>query len=71
MAITEDIDRDIPILSIDGRLDGSTSDEVTAVVLKRVPDVPALVLDLRDVTYVSSAGLRVMIMAAKAARASK
>lgn len=71
MAITEDTDHDVAVLSIDGRLDGSTAEEVTAVVLKRVPEVPALVLDLRAVTYVSSAGLRVIILAAKAARAAK
>ncbi|WP_269585352.1 STAS domain-containing protein [Roseibium sp. Sym1] len=71
MEIAEHMDGGVKLLSLNGRLDGSTSEHVTEAVLKRVPDTPVLVLDLHEVTYISSAGLRVLIIAAKAARGAK
>lgn len=68
MNITEFTDRDITVMAIAGRIDGATSAEAEAATLETLAKVPALVIDLRQVDYVSSAGLRVILKAAKAAR---
>jgi anti-anti-sigma factor len=49
-----------------GRLDSNTSDEFHALVAERLRSgVSRLVIDLTGVDYVSSAGLRVLLLAAK------
>jgi anti-sigma B factor antagonist len=68
MNITEYVDREVAVLALSGRIDGATSGEAEAATLARLGAVSALVIDLRQVDYVSSAGLRVILMAAKAAR---
>ncbi|NIZ07985.1 STAS domain-containing protein [Pseudooceanicola sp. HF7] len=70
MNITEYTDRDVAVMSISGRIDGTTSAEAETAILARIPSVPALVLDLQHVDYVSSAGLRVVLKGAKSARSS-
>lgn len=54
-----------------GRLDNSTTGTAEGAILGSF-SAPAsrVILDMRDVAYVSSAGLRVVLMAAKRARAS-
>ena len=53
-----------------GRVDSSSSAAFEAALLPRIRDgARRVVLDLSGVEYVSSAGLRVMLMAAKAAKA--
>ncbi|QPM90251.1 STAS domain-containing protein [Pseudooceanicola algae] len=70
MNITEYTDRDIAVTGVGGRIDGTTSAEAETAILARLAEVPALVVDLQHVDYVSSAGLRVILKAAKAAKAS-
>ncbi len=55
------------ILALDGRLDSVTSAEVEARMLAQLGRGP-LVADLTAVRYVSSAGLRVLLKAAKEAK---
>jgi len=68
MNITEFTDRDIAVMAIAGRIDGATSADAETATLETLGKVPALVIELRQVDYVSSAGLRVILKAAKAAR---
>ncbi len=52
-------------LHIGGRLDTITSPELEKVINTLPPDVSALVLDMKELSYVSSAGLRVLLVAQK------
>ena len=51
---------------VEGRLDVSTSPELRKKIAEISEAVTRLVMDFRDVTYVSSAGLRVLLAAHKA-----
>lgn len=68
MNITEYIDRGVAVFAISGRIDGATAAEAETAILAWLNSVRALVIELRQVDYVSSAGLRVILKAAKAAR---
>lgn len=58
-------------LGLSGRLDGTTVQAVEAAFLKELEaGAKHFVFDLRDLDYVSSAGLRVMLLAAKKTRAA-
>ncbi len=50
-------------LFLSGRLDTLTAPQLDAAVKEISPDAKRLVMDLTDLEYVSSAGLRVIIMA--------
>ncbi len=57
------------VLELDGRLDGSTAEPLYLTLLGLIAEAPSrLVLDLGGMSYVSSAGLRVLLLAAKQAR---
>lgn len=58
------------VVSVSGRLDSSTAGELEAVLPPRVREQKAVILSLADVPYVSSAGLRVLLIGAKAAKAA-
>ena len=58
------------VLALDGRLDSVTAPEVEARLLALLARGP-VVADLSAVRYVSSAGLRVLLKAAKQARAAE
>ena len=70
MDIREDTRGDACLVAVSGRLDSNTAAALEAVLPARVKDNPKLILDLADTPYVSSAGLRVLLIAAKAARAA-
>ncbi|MBR0649443.1 STAS domain-containing protein [Roseomonas terrae] len=54
-----------------GRLDNESTGKAEGTILGSFADPAArVILDMRDVAYVSSAGLRVVLMAAKRARSS-
>ena len=57
------------IVSPAGRLDSSSAGALEAVLPARVQANDKVVLSLADVPYVSSAGLRVLLIGAKAAKA--
>ena len=53
---------DVKILSVSGRVDANTSQELQDIVLDTAHHSQKLLLDLSDVDYMSSAGLRVMLL---------
>lgn len=52
-------------LTIEGRIDTRTAPELESVIQSVPERVDALVLDLAETVYISSAGLRVLLMAQK------
>ncbi len=52
-------------LHIEGRLDTITSPELEKVINELPSEISVLILDLSKLTYVSSAGLRVLLVAQK------
>lgn len=52
-------------IALEGRLDTTTSPELDAVLNESLPGVTELVLDFADLSYISSAGLRVLLIAQK------
>lgn len=69
MNITTETRGAVAIHRISGRIDTATGPEAERTLTAEVKQGGRAVLDLRDVSYVSSAGLRVVLLAAKLARA--
>ncbi|BFT75552.1 STAS domain-containing protein [Paenibacillus sp. P36] len=66
MNVTESMQGDIVLLSLNGRLDANTSASLEAVFSKLVEQGKGkFVFDLQGLDYVSSAGLRSLLSAAK------
>jgi len=53
------------IVCVEGRIDTNTSPELTEYFQNNLKDVKELELNLKDVDYVSSAGLRAILFAQK------
>ncbi len=49
------------VVAIEGRLDTNTAPELEKEINSQLADVTSLVLDLKDLIYMSSAGLRVVL----------
>ena len=59
------------VLELDGRLDGTAAEPLHQTLIELIAEAPPrLVLDLGGMSYVSSAGLRILLLAAKQARGS-
>jgi anti-sigma B factor antagonist len=58
------------VISVKGRLDSSSAGALEAVLPARTREQKAVIVDLAEVPYVSSAGLRVLLIGAKAAKAA-
>ena len=66
MEIATTQDGDAVILAPEGRLDGATSSGLEAALSSRIESgARTLVIDFSNLGYVSSAGLRVLLMTAK------
>ncbi len=52
-------------VSLEGRLDTVTSPELEKRLNEELPGITALILDLEGLSYISSAGLRVLLSAQK------
>lgn len=70
MEITREDGDGISIIAPVGRIDSNTARDVEAVLLPAFEDGRSIVFDFGGLTYISSAGLRVLLMAAKRSKAS-
>jgi len=71
MDITSSIDGEVAVLSIAGRIDFATSGNVEHAVTAAIEQGgKRLIFDMREVAYVSSAGLRAILIAAKKAKSA-
>ena len=72
MEVLESRSGNTVIIDVRGRVDSNTARAFEEKLLGAVvPADPALVVDCTQLDYISSAGLRVMLMAAKKVRAAK
>lgn len=70
MELTSTNEGEYTLLAISGRLDSSSAGEAEAFFLQQVAlPVRKFVIDLGSLSYISSAGLRVVLIAAKKAKA--
>ncbi|MDO5439259.1 MAG: STAS domain-containing protein [Erysipelotrichaceae bacterium] len=53
-------------LSLEGRLDSQTSQQLETEMMVALPGVEELTFDMKGLEYISSAGLRVLLVAMKA-----
>ena len=71
MEITSGTDGDLVQFHVEGNLDSATSPSLArAVNVAMEEGARRLIFDIRDVRYVSSAGLRVILIAAKQAQSA-
>ncbi len=61
----------VTVLSPSGRIDSNTAAVFETSVTKALAHAPRMILDFSDVPYISSAGLRVVLVAAKKLGAKK
>jgi anti-sigma B factor antagonist len=71
MEISEQQADGATVLQLSGRLDGTTSAATDTKLAEAVGRNPALILDMSALDYISSAGLRVLLKAAKQAQTAK
>lgn len=67
MEITETKTEKAIVLKVEGRIDTNTSRELQEAVLKAFQKSGEVTLDLKEVPYISSAGLRVLLIGEKTA----
>ncbi|MDE5965417.1 MAG: STAS domain-containing protein [Lachnospiraceae bacterium] len=66
MTITKNKENGVLTLALEGRLDTNTAPELEKEIgADLTDDVKTLILDLKDLEYISSAGLRVLLAAQK------
>jgi anti-sigma B factor antagonist len=70
MTITEKKQNDWLVLALADRLDTQTAPELEQTALGKLGDGVKMALDLSELQYISSAGLRVLLMLMKKAKAS-
>ncbi len=71
MDITELQEKQATILQLSGRLDANTAATTDTTIAAVIGRSPVVILDLTALDYVSSAGLRVLLKAAKQAQTAK
>lgn len=70
MQISEEQQGGVWVIKASGRIDSNTATDLEAVLPARVLTHDATVMDLGSISYVSSAGLRVLLKGAKTAKGS-
>lgn len=68
MQVTDETLGDTLVVKPEGRLDSNTSPSFEKHILEKIEGTRKLVVDFANLDYISSAGLRVLLMAAKRAR---
>ena len=71
MKLVENRVENVITISIEGRVDTNTSPDLQAAILKAFQKVNSLVLDFGQCDYVSSAGLRALLIGQKTANSKK
>jgi anti-anti-sigma factor len=72
LEVRSEIADGVAVYRIVGRLDASTSPKIETVVGPATGgENPRIIFDMREVSFVSSAGIRVILMTAKKAAAAK
>lgn len=64
--ITKTVENGSALMALEGRLDTITAPSLEAEVKETLPGLSALTMDFEKLEYISSAGLRVLLMAQKA-----
>ena len=65
MTIVEERNNNVLTLKIEGRLDTTTAPTLEKTINENLEGVTELILDMNQLTYVSSAGLRVLLSSQK------
>ena len=65
MTVEIKVNADVTTIEVAGRLDTTTAPLLDKTIQEDVKDAKNLVLDIKDVNYISSAGLRVLLSAQK------
>ena len=65
LKIQKTVENEKTIFALDGRLDSTSAFELENQVKSSIGGVKTLVFDLKDLAYISSAGLRVLLSAQK------
>lgn len=65
MQITKTNDNDSLTIALEGRLDTLTAPQLDAEIQGKLDGVKSLVFDFKSLDYISSAGLRILLMAQK------
>ncbi len=65
MTIQKNVAGGAVTIALEGRLDTTTSPELEVVLKEVLPDATEMVFDLAALEYISSSGLRVLLMAQK------
>ena len=71
MQITEVRENEVITISIEGRVDTNTSPQLQSAILTSFQKVNQVVLDFAQCAYVSSAGLRALLIGQKTANSKK
>jgi anti-anti-sigma factor len=71
MEIKDTLDDGIVIIQPAGRLDSTSSPEFERFLLAKITDRSRLIVDLSKLDYISSAGLRVILVGAKRSDSAK
>jgi anti-sigma B factor antagonist len=69
-SVKSDVSSDVAIVTASGRVDSETAPTLDAELSKIVGERNRIVLDLKGVEYLSSAGLRAIVKALQAAQAA-
>lgn len=71
MEISEHTEADKLVIVLGGRLDGNTSPELEGLLCPRIESTDTVIVDMARLDYISSAGLRVLLKAAKISRTTE
>ncbi len=62
MKISSSTQNDVLLVTLEGDVDGKTAPQVQQEVLPLIPEGGKMLLDLKEVPYMSSAGLRTLLL---------